>query len=122
MGKGISRQKRIMVANKYHWHCAYCGVKLSTDTLVIDHIIPRASGGNNDVNNLFPSCHKCNSSKGTKTVEQFRLYLSFKKVIKQPDFNQSQIEFLEKKGVLKNLNIINNHIFFFERPEVRNAI
>ncbi|KYK80871.1 hypothetical protein SC936_05715 [Aggregatibacter actinomycetemcomitans serotype e str. SC936] len=117
MSKAFSKSKRLLVADKCNWHCAYCGEKLSKETMVIDHIVAKSNGGSNHIDNLFPSCRKCNSSKGVKTLEQFRMYLSFKKAIKQPDFNQYQIEFLEKSGVFKTLNIINDHTFFFENLE-----
>lgn len=116
----FSKSKRLTVANKFDWHCAYCGVELSEETLVIDHVTPKSSGGTNNIQNLLPACRSCNSIKGTKTVEQFRLYISFKKVVNQPVFNQSQIEFLEKSGAFKALNITNNHRFFFEEMELSN--
>lgn len=41
--------------------CAYCGKPLERAT--IDHVIPIKSGGTNTVNNIVPSCLKCNSTK-----------------------------------------------------------
>jgi 5-methylcytosine-specific restriction endonuclease McrA len=43
--------------------CAKCG---ATEDLTIDHIIPMARGGTNDLENLQILCRKCNSSKGAK--------------------------------------------------------
>ena len=43
--------------------CAHCGV---TENLTIDHIIPLAKGGTNDLDNLQPLCKSCNSSKGAR--------------------------------------------------------
>lgn len=50
--------------------CAYCG---TTDgPMECDHIHPLALGGSNDLLNLTIACQKCNRSKGSKTVSQWR--------------------------------------------------
>jgi 5-methylcytosine-specific restriction endonuclease McrA len=51
--------------------CAYCG---GVDDLCIDHIIPLARGGSNDLDNLQILCRVCNSSKNKKTMEEFLIY------------------------------------------------
>lgn len=43
--------------------CIFCGSKKN---LTIEHLIPVSKGGTNEINNLFPSCKKCNCSKGPK--------------------------------------------------------
>lgn len=114
MSKTFSKSKRLLVAEKFNWHCAYCGEKLSKETMVIDHVVAKSNGGSNHIDNLFPSCRKCNSSKGVKTLEQFRLFLSFKKAIPTPEFSQCQIEFLKRRGVLNILGNFKEIRFFFE--------
>ena len=54
--------------------CAVCG---NPDNLEIHHIIPRASGGTNDIANLLPLCHECHCAihkmaeiHGKKTYEE----------------------------------------------------
>ncbi len=47
--------------------CAYCG---NQNSLVIDHVIPRAQGGRGTAENLVTACRSCNSKKGNKTPEQ----------------------------------------------------
>ena len=44
--------------------CVYCGGK-ATD---IDHVVPIKSGGGNFYGNLVPACHRCNISKGAKSM------------------------------------------------------
>ena len=43
--------------------CDRCG---ATNKLTIDHIIPLARGGTNDLENLQVLCQSCNSSKGAR--------------------------------------------------------
>lgn len=40
--------------------CCYCG---STDSLTVDHMIPRIAGGSDQADNLVWACRSCNSSK-----------------------------------------------------------
>ena len=43
--------------------CAYCGKELS---LQQEHFIPLSKGGEYTLNNIIPSCQKCNGSKNNK--------------------------------------------------------
>lgn len=65
--------------------CAYCGCTLYSDKpdaarigrgMVIDHGNPRARGGADDAENFYPACAPCNSYKGVRTVDEFRLRVS----------------------------------------------
>lgn len=49
--------------------CVYCGNNL--ERLAIEHIVPVARGGGNDLTNLTLACRSCNSKKGTKTAAEF---------------------------------------------------
>lgn len=51
----------------YGWRCAYCGLRLTTKTLVKEHAIPLSRGGTNWPANLMPACKPCNSRKRDKT-------------------------------------------------------
>ncbi len=48
--------------------CVYCGV---TGAATVDHVIPVAQGGRDDLANLVRACKPCNSSKGGRTPEQW---------------------------------------------------
>jgi HNH endonuclease len=50
--------------------CFYCGNEASCH----DHKIPIIRGGISDAENLTPCCTKCNSAKGARTVDEFRIY------------------------------------------------
>lgn len=54
--------------------CWYCGDDLKPfSTFSIDHVTPVAAGGSNHIDNLVPCCKRCNSKKGDRHVEVFRL-------------------------------------------------
>lgn len=52
------------------WSCQYCGHRYKTHDLTFDHVIPRASGGKTNWENIVASCRACNLDKGCKLPEQ----------------------------------------------------
>lgn len=50
-----------------HGHRCLCCKELKP--LTVDHVIPLAKGGSNDISNLQPLCSPCNLSKGTKIID-----------------------------------------------------
>ena len=70
----IPKEIREEVYNKFGGHCAYCGIFLNR-SFHVDHIIPIAKAGVDDVMNYFPACSKCNQFKNAFSLEEFRLIL-----------------------------------------------
>ena len=60
---------RNYLLEKYGRKCFYCDKEVSD--FEVEHMIPRAIGGSNRIDNLTLSCHDCNSNKGTLTAEAF---------------------------------------------------
>ncbi|NEP04587.1 MULTISPECIES: HNH endonuclease [Okeania] len=54
---------RKYVFERDRYHCKSCGKTTRETQLTIDHIIPLASGGSNDISNLQTLCSKCNQKK-----------------------------------------------------------
>lgn len=52
--------------------CAYCGDSLSATEAQVDHVDPR---GPDCVSNYLPACGPCNSSKGRKSLEDYRTFI-----------------------------------------------
>ena len=52
--------------------CAYCGYRRIARSMDVDHIVPIARGGSNDMINLQVICSPCNQRKGVQTDEEFR--------------------------------------------------
>lgn len=55
--------------------CQYCGHTFPTSELSIDHVTPRAQGGDDSWENLVCACVKCNARKGGRTPEQSSMTL-----------------------------------------------
>lgn len=72
----LRKEERIEVYNKCQGHCAYCGKEIAYQDMQVDHMIPLRIGGEDDIENLLPSCRSCNHYKATLDVEGFRNYLS----------------------------------------------
>lgn len=52
--------------------CWYCGCEFSDiNVMTLDHVFPRAAGGDSAMDNLVPVCKSCNSSKGKKDLLQW---------------------------------------------------
>lgn len=52
--------------------CAYCGDSVENGVkLTLDHIQPHDLGGTNATCNLVTCCHRCNSSRGKRSVRAF---------------------------------------------------
>ncbi len=70
----IPEAARLYVFDRDHHTCQKCG---TTEKLTIDHIIPLAEGGSNDLSNLHTLCQSCNSRKGDRRDPKFqRRFLS----------------------------------------------
>jgi len=59
--ESLSRTLRPIVLSRSGYRCTYCG---SDESLEIDHIVPIARRGTNDISNLQALCRPCNRRKG----------------------------------------------------------
>jgi 5-methylcytosine-specific restriction endonuclease McrA len=55
------KNQRLRVLKRDSYICAYC----SGEATQVDHVIPRASGGGHELDNLVACCAPCNSRKGS---------------------------------------------------------
>jgi 5-methylcytosine-specific restriction endonuclease McrA len=83
--KVVLSRKNILRRDSYK--CGYCG--RSDLPLTIDHIVPRARGGNDSWENLIAACTLCNNKKGDKTPEEAEMNLRHK------PFKPSHIMFIK---------------------------
>lgn len=80
--RGSTYRKDFFENNRGPYHCAYCGRRLKSDNLEVDHLIPVSKAKTsvgvrtwlhlcgiknvNDVRNLVSSCPRCNRKKSDK--------------------------------------------------------
>lgn len=62
----ISRSLRANILQQAEHRCGYCQTqeRVSGIPLTVEHILPRALGGTDAIENLWCSCRLCNEAKG----------------------------------------------------------
>lgn len=60
--------------------CQYCGEQPGSEALTIDHVVPRAQGGESRWDNCVLACIDCNHRKADRTPEQAGMTLRSKPV------------------------------------------
>jgi hypothetical protein len=69
------RFNRAGVFRRDQFICQYCGKFLTSTKLTLDHVLPRAQGGESSWKNCVTSCFDCNNRKGDRTPDQARMRL-----------------------------------------------
>ena len=93
--------------------CAYCGKSINAQNMHIEHIHPLSKGGANDPSNLVAACKSCNMSKGTLSLDKFRLVIWFRtKFATSQKFTPAQIFDLSELGFFDNIPEERNHTGF----------
>jgi len=60
--------------------CQYCGKRMPTTELSLDHVVPKSQGGRSSWENIVCCCVRCNVRKGGRTPEQAHMHLIVKPV------------------------------------------
>jgi hypothetical protein len=111
------KAKKADVWAKTEGRCYYCGLVLEhKTTFCIDHIIPQIAGSGDGIDNVVPACRSCNSTKGIKTIEEFRFHRRMQKFQERVGvwFTFTQVEYLKSIGVELD---IPTHVFWFEQQD-----
>ena len=69
------RQWRQSIKDAWNNRCAYCGKPpIDDDSLTVDHVRPKSSGGEDKTSNCIPDCRECNQDKSSQQwVAWFRM-------------------------------------------------
>jgi 5-methylcytosine-specific restriction endonuclease McrA len=71
-GKHTAAEVRARLEEQCHL-CAYCLAPM-TDGHEVEHVIPVARGGSNDIDNIVCACPTCNNSKNDRTILEYLQY------------------------------------------------
>lgn len=58
---------RINVLRRDGYACQYCGTEGRAKELTLDHVVPKAQGGQTTWENIVAACRPCNEKKGART-------------------------------------------------------
>ena len=66
---------RQSIKDAWENRCAYCGKPpIDDDSLTVDHVRPKSSGGEDRTTNCIPACRECNQNKSSaEWVAWFRM-------------------------------------------------
>lgn len=66
----LSVRTRFEVFKRDRFTCSYCGKTPPHVLLEVDHVIPKAAGGTDEITNLTTSCQDCNRGKSAGLLEE----------------------------------------------------
>lgn len=69
---------RKYVFQRDDYTCQYCGEKFPREKLTIDHLIPVARRGVDELTNFVAACKNCNEMKGSMSLAQFASHINIK--------------------------------------------
>jgi 5-methylcytosine-specific restriction endonuclease McrA len=69
--------------DKQNSKCYWCNKQL--EKYHVDHVIPVIRGGSDNLDNIVLACPFCNQSKGSKTIEEWLIYLEKFILTQDPD-------------------------------------
>lgn len=92
----LSKKIRFEVFKRDSFKCQYCGRSAPDVILEVDHIVPVAEGGKNDMLNLVTSCRDCNRGKGKKKLSDMSVIDKQRKQLDDLNDMREQTEMLLK--------------------------
>jgi len=64
----VRPRNRFEVFKRDGFQCQYCGRRVPDVTLEVDHILPKAEGGKDGMDNLITACMDCNRGKAARLL------------------------------------------------------
>lgn len=82
---------RFNVFMRDSFSCQYCSVRLPTQELTFDHVVPRCKGGRTNWTNVVTACITCNHRKGRSMLSELHT-MKLKRLPTEPTSAQLQVE------------------------------
>ena len=90
----LPKTVRFEIFKRDKFTCQYCGKSAPDVILEIDHIIPVAKGGTNEIMNLVTACRDCNRGKRDKTLDDDTAILKQKQQLETLQDRREQLEMM----------------------------
>lgn len=100
----ISKSLRFEILTRDGFRCRYCGVDSAQAQLQIDHVVPRALGGDDDAMNLVTACRDCNYGKADRKIIELPDGFALSK-----DKRPGRLE-KARRGAIAHLSSTNEHV------------
>lgn len=94
--KTTGKRLRFEVFKRDGFACRYCGAQPPDVTLVVDHIVPVAAGGQTTIDNLNTACETCNQGKAAKPLDA---------VAPRPDADLMYLEVMQETAELRRYQL-----------------
>lgn len=118
MGKKLSKKKIDACFDRLGAYCNYCGTDIIPENISIDHLKPKSliydTKEANKQENLILCCRHCNSSKGTKSLDEWRRVLSNR----SRGIDSLTIQNQEAIETYFGDRLPNDYVFFFEQNRI----
>ena len=92
--KAISKALRFDVFKRDSFKCQYCGAAAPEFVLHVDHIVPVAKRGTNDITNLITSCLACNLGKTDKMLDENSALAKSRSQLEELQEHREQLEMM----------------------------
>jgi hypothetical protein len=86
----FNKKQREEIHRKLDGHCGYCGKQITLKQMQVDHMNPKSlrtlnmvlfegqvTDNTDHIDNLMPTCRRCNHYKRADTVESFRKSMAY---------------------------------------------
>ena len=86
----LSVRTRFEVLKRDRFTCSYCGRTPPEALLEVDHIIPVAAGGSDDIDNLTTACWDCNRGKSDRLLVEGTAPLVSQRAVEEAQLRAEQ--------------------------------
>jgi 5-methylcytosine-specific restriction endonuclease McrA len=69
--KSAQARFRRSILEAFDHRCAYCDAELTAGNTTLDHVRPKAKGGQTERRNLVACCSQCNGLKGAQPYREW---------------------------------------------------